>query len=278
MPYRFEIAAQGRAGCQDTQCKKDGIKIQKGELRQGTFVQIPNSDFPASWKWRHWGCITPRVWQNIKADFEEDPDLIENLSELPEDQQQRIIDAIAAGHVPDEDWRGDTKKNRPPGFKWDDDDENDEDGGEKKKKTTKKRGRKAADDDDEDKAPPTKRGRKSKKAKAEEDDEEEEVDTAPAKPKGKRKSARDTAKAVNYDDEDDEAAEKKPKKGRGKPKATNGDAEDAPPPAAATKRVRPTKKKVAEPSPADEGLGNDEEDAEEEAPKAKGKGRPRKKA
>jgi hypothetical protein len=46
-----EIAPQGRAGCRATHCKKEGIKIAKGELRQGTLVTIQEH---TSFHWRHW--------------------------------------------------------------------------------------------------------------------------------------------------------------------------------------------------------------------------------
>jgi len=46
-----EISATKQAGCQATQCKKENVKIQKGEIRQGVLVTA--GDFQ-SMKWRHW--------------------------------------------------------------------------------------------------------------------------------------------------------------------------------------------------------------------------------
>lgn len=46
-----EVSAGSRAGCQATHCKKENVKIQKGELRQGVYVDIGGNQ---SWKWRHW--------------------------------------------------------------------------------------------------------------------------------------------------------------------------------------------------------------------------------
>lgn len=46
-----EIAKGGRAGCHGTQCKKEGTKIAKGELRQGVQVTIKEH---TSFLWRHW--------------------------------------------------------------------------------------------------------------------------------------------------------------------------------------------------------------------------------
>ena len=46
-----EISATKQAGCQATHCKKEKVKIQKGEIRQG--VVVDTGDF-TSLKWRHW--------------------------------------------------------------------------------------------------------------------------------------------------------------------------------------------------------------------------------
>ena len=47
----LEISATKQAGCQATHCKKENVKIQKGEIRQG--VLVTTGDFQ-SMKWRHW--------------------------------------------------------------------------------------------------------------------------------------------------------------------------------------------------------------------------------
>ena len=46
-----EISATKQAGCQAPHCKKEGVKIQKGEIRQGVLVTINEH---SSMKWRHW--------------------------------------------------------------------------------------------------------------------------------------------------------------------------------------------------------------------------------
>lgn len=46
-----EIAAQGRAGCKGPECAKEKIKITKGELRVGSWIESSNFQ---SWSWRHW--------------------------------------------------------------------------------------------------------------------------------------------------------------------------------------------------------------------------------
>lgn len=49
---RVEAAKTGRAGCKNKPCKDAGVKIQKGELRFGVWVELP--DDRASFHWRHW--------------------------------------------------------------------------------------------------------------------------------------------------------------------------------------------------------------------------------
>ena len=46
-----EVAPSNRAGCQDTVCKAEKVKIKKGELRLGTWIEIVEH---GSWRWKHW--------------------------------------------------------------------------------------------------------------------------------------------------------------------------------------------------------------------------------
>lgn len=113
--YRFEIS-NGRAGCQNKECKDKAVKIPKGELRVGSWVE---SERFQSYQWRHWGCTTPKVIENIITAWEElrsnetDYDVLDGWEDLPEDWQSKIRTALAQGHVDDEDWKGDLEVNRP---------------------------------------------------------------------------------------------------------------------------------------------------------------------
>jgi hypothetical protein len=49
--YRVDESPNNRAGCQQTQHKKEGVKITKGELRFATMITIQEHD---SWQYRHW--------------------------------------------------------------------------------------------------------------------------------------------------------------------------------------------------------------------------------
>lgn len=47
----LELAKSGRSGCQTKECKDEKVKIQKGELRLGSWVDTDARQF---WTWRHW--------------------------------------------------------------------------------------------------------------------------------------------------------------------------------------------------------------------------------
>lgn len=47
----LEVSPNNRAGCKDTQCKKNAEKITKGTLRFGSWVTIEEH---GSWSWKHW--------------------------------------------------------------------------------------------------------------------------------------------------------------------------------------------------------------------------------
>ena len=48
----LEVSPNNRAGCKNTDCKAQNIKITKGEIRFGSLVEIP--DRGASWSYKHW--------------------------------------------------------------------------------------------------------------------------------------------------------------------------------------------------------------------------------
>jgi serine/threonine-protein kinase ATR len=110
---RTEISSTNRAGCQDGYCKSHGIKILKGELRFGTFVEIQEHQ---SWRYKHWGCVSGFQIENVRksmqgsnevpADGEYRWDFLDGLSDLPEDLQDKIKTAIREGKIADEDFRG----------------------------------------------------------------------------------------------------------------------------------------------------------------------------
>ncbi|KAG8525794.1 uncharacterized protein KY384_000554 [Bacidia gigantensis] len=217
--YRLEIASQSRAGCQNGECKKAGIKIQKGELRHGVFVTIKDYQ---SWKWKHWGCVTPQVLEHMKDALEGNYDFLDGYDELPEAEQTRVRMALDDGHVADEDWKGDVEVNRPgrKGFRM----------------PASMKKRQAAEADQAgagDEATPSKpKGKKRSRAKNEESGEDIGHETPSPK---KAKAAPKKGKNVKKEIEKDEEAPSPPKRGRKKAakvkaEASNAEIEELPKP------------------------------------------------
>ncbi|UKZ95444.1 uncharacterized protein TrAFT101_010288 [Trichoderma asperellum] len=190
--YRIEISPNKRAGCHDTVCKKEAVKIQKGEIRFGSWVEIQEH---GSWSWKHWGCVSGAQIAGLQELCGGDPDnydfdAIDGYDELDDNEvKEKIQRCIKQGHIDPEDFNGDPEKNKL---------------GEKgihltaKQKAAKekaateaadadeapagkasKRSRKKAANDDDDE-PKTKKARKSKNVEA-----DEEEPKAKSKTKGK---------------------------------------------------------------------------------------------
>ncbi|CAK5264998.1 unnamed protein product, partial [Mycena citricolor] len=98
MPYRVEYASSNRAKCKGQKpCK--GTPILKGSLRFGTIVDVGGN---TSFAWRHWGCLTAKVLENVKKEHEEASEL-DGFEDLNEEDQERVTKAWEDGHVADED-------------------------------------------------------------------------------------------------------------------------------------------------------------------------------
>ncbi|TQS33002.1 hypothetical protein Golomagni_06669 [Golovinomyces magnicellulatus] len=238
--YRIELAKTGRAGCKDTVCKKEQVKINKGEIRFGSWVEI---DGHGSWSWKHWGCVSGAQMLGMREECDQgdgdyDFDMVDGYDELNDEPeiQEKIRRCIKQAHIDPEDFKGDPEKN-VPGAKGirltakerkelekaaaaDDDDA-------PKKKATKKRARKAdADSDDEPVTKKKKAPAKKKAAKKEESDDDVPVKAAPAKKRTVKKEESDddapikaapakkrAAKKVKQESDDEEEVVK-PTKGR----------------------------------------------------------------
>ncbi|RAK76956.1 uncharacterized protein BO72DRAFT_496568 [Aspergillus fijiensis CBS 313.89] len=245
--YRLEEASSSRAGCQNKECKDAKIKIAKGELRHGSWVEA--GDYQ-SWKWRHWGCVTPNVIQNLKDAIkdisggdETDCSALDGFDELSEENQDKVRRALEQGHVDDEDWKGDVEVNRPGmnGFR---------SKATKKEAAAKKKAQAKADEEDEAEPTPKSKKRsraqpkKDPKVEAEADGEQQEHEEEAPKPKRSRKSAQ--PKPVSDEDEEEEVKPKTSKRGRpAKSKAAVEEADEEP--AAAKKKAakKPTKAAAA---------------------------------
>ncbi|KAG5974805.1 hypothetical protein E4U58_002480 [Claviceps cyperi] len=148
--YRVELSGNNRAGCKDSICSKEKIKITKGELRFGTWVEIQNH---GSWSWKHWGCVSGSQLQSLqeqcdKGNGEWNFDTIDGYEELAQvvtilhrptptfepnirktalernhhltcytcrdaDVQEKVRRCVKQAHIDPEDFKGDPEKNRP---------------------------------------------------------------------------------------------------------------------------------------------------------------------
>ncbi|CAP67595.1 uncharacterized protein PODANS_1_14880 [Podospora anserina S mat+] len=116
--YRVERATTGRAGCKDPVCKKENIKIEKGQLRFGVWVTIMEH---GSWAWRHWGCVSGETISNLQEYLSKDKngeynwDMLDGWEELEEypDLRQKVQRVLNQGHIDAEDFNGDPEFNVP---------------------------------------------------------------------------------------------------------------------------------------------------------------------
>ncbi|KAF7922069.1 uncharacterized protein EAE98_008280 [Botrytis deweyae] len=120
MSYRVELATTARAGCQNKECKDNGVKIQKNELRLGTWVEIQEH---GGWQWKHWGCVTGKQLENMRNYLEDGKggymfDKMDgyndggkgSLDDHPE-MQEKVRRVVVQGFIDPEDWKGDPEMN-----------------------------------------------------------------------------------------------------------------------------------------------------------------------
>ena len=100
--------------------------------------------------WRHWGCVTPKIIENVKKAFEDVEDL-DGFEGLKEEDQEKLKAAWEAGHVAEEDI--------PPTAKKSDEDDEEE---KPKKRASKKKKEADEDAEEEEEKPKKSRGRKPK--------------------------------------------------------------------------------------------------------------------
>ncbi|PYI02265.1 zf-PARP-domain-containing protein [Aspergillus sclerotiicarbonarius CBS 121057] len=244
--YRLEEASTGRAGCKNKECKDQGIKIAKGELRHGSWVDTERFQ---SYAWRHWGCVTPKIVANMieavgdaNESGERDYTALDGYEELPQEAQAKVRKALEQGHVDDEDWKGDVELNRPgkTGFR--------------------KRASKKATDETPEKPTPEKTAPPSKKRARAEPKEEagSEADGAEAKetPKPKKSAS-------------EKATPQSKKRARVEPKEeAEADGEEA---KETPKPKKPRKSSTPKPAPAEEAKVNEDEGKGDSAGKAESK-------
>ncbi|KAJ5645015.1 hypothetical protein N7507_011026 [Penicillium longicatenatum] len=281
MPYRFELASSNRAGCQNKECKDAKEKIPKGTLRVGTWI---DSEKIQAYMWRHWGCTTPRVLENIKTGWEEmcdgkpDYSLLDGYDELSEECQEKVRRALENGHIDDDDWKGDIEMNRPgarhfrvPGKRGAKGDKNDEATESPSKADTKEKPKKAratkkdADTtesplktDAEEAKPKKARATKKVAPATTESPSKADVEAKPAK-RGRKKVIQED---VNNEEKSAEEGVEPAALAVGSVETANVDGSADAEPKKRGRTVKGTKRKAAE---------KDEEEATDEVPKRRGR-------
>ncbi|KAH8102246.1 zf-PARP-domain-containing protein [Cristinia sonorae] len=103
--YRLEYASTGRAKCKGPKpCQ--GSPIEKGQLRVGSLVDFQGN---TSFAWRHWGCTTSKIFDNMKKTLSE-ADELDGFEDLKPADQEKVRKAWEDGHVADEDAPAGAKK------------------------------------------------------------------------------------------------------------------------------------------------------------------------
>ncbi|KAL3496854.1 hypothetical protein BJX62DRAFT_193079 [Aspergillus germanicus] len=240
--YRIDLAPTGRAGCTNKECKDNKVKITKGDVRVGSWVDTEKYQ---SFMWRHWGCVTPKMISNmievVGEGDDRDLDLLDGYEDLPQEHQEKLARALDQGHIDDEDWNGDLELNRPGkhGFRVR--------GGKKKaakaaeeeeqEKEEKENEEKEQDEGSEEEPKESKNSTKRSRLDVEENEDEEK------KPRSKRKATGYPKYVPPASDEDGDDEDEEPVPAKAKTKAARrGKAknEDAASPAA--KRAKRAKK------------------------------------
>jgi hypothetical protein len=112
-------------------------------------MSIPQPNVLKHSAWRHWGCVTPKIIENVKKSFE-DPQELDGFDELNDEDKEKLKVAWDAGHVADEDIP-------PTAIKAADEEEE-----EKPKRRAPKKRKEVEDNDEEEEKPRKARGKKPK--------------------------------------------------------------------------------------------------------------------
>ncbi|KAI9876226.1 MAG: hypothetical protein M1830_006977 [Pleopsidium flavum] len=212
-----ELSSTNRAGCKNKECLDNGIKIQKGELRFGTQIEIQEHQ---TWHWRHWGCVTPKQLANLNDTIGGNFNFLDGFDEITEEMQDKVTLALKEGHVDDHDWNGDVEYNRP-GMT-----------GMRKRTPKKKQADEVAENSDGNESPTKPAPKKRARAKKVAEDEGDGVPEEPAVKKTKAGTKRRIKVEVAENDADPEEEVPAPtKKTKGKSKkstvaTTEGDTKE----------------------------------------------------
>ncbi|KAH7130375.1 hypothetical protein B0J11DRAFT_602707 [Dendryphion nanum] len=97
---RLEHSANGLAGCQRAACKREGVKILKGELRVGKY-QLFEQENKYITLWRHWKCTPPTQIKGLKTIAGDVPENAPGFVQLSPESQEQVRATFEAERVTD---------------------------------------------------------------------------------------------------------------------------------------------------------------------------------
>ncbi|RII11570.1 hypothetical protein CUC08_Gglean005569 [Alternaria sp. MG1] len=105
--WRLEQANSGQAICNQAACKRNKVKIVKGELRIGTHTLYDDGE-STRWymAWRHWGCATKHQIAGLKEITGDDPTKAPGYDRLSPESQEQVRLAFEEGKPVDKDFKG----------------------------------------------------------------------------------------------------------------------------------------------------------------------------
>ncbi|EKM75837.1 hypothetical protein AGABI1DRAFT_116161 [Agaricus bisporus var. burnettii JB137-S8] len=157
--YRIEYSPSSRAKCKGPKPCAETV-IVKGDLRFGTLLEIEGN---LSYFWRHWGCVTPKILDDVKKSIGAVTE-IHGYEDLNDEDKAKVSTALDEGHVADADIPDSARKPE----------------GEEEGKVAMNAAEKAdADEDGEGEVTGKPEKAKATKTKAEEGEEEQKKVTKP---------------------------------------------------------------------------------------------------
>ncbi|KAH6890945.1 hypothetical protein BKA70DRAFT_1027346, partial [Coprinopsis sp. MPI-PUGE-AT-0042] len=94
--YRIEYAENARAKCKGQRLLyKAEPPFVKGQIRLGTLVDFHGN---TSFAWRHWGCTSRKIIENIKQSLG-DAEELDGFENLQDEDKTKVCKAWEEGHV-----------------------------------------------------------------------------------------------------------------------------------------------------------------------------------
>ncbi|ORX96593.1 hypothetical protein BCR34DRAFT_607580 [Clohesyomyces aquaticus] len=101
--FRLEHSVSDKAGCQQAACKREKVKVPKGELRLGLhqWHEMAQEEITV---WRHWRCVPPTQLKGVILLAGEIPENVPGFSCISPESQEEIRLAFEAGKIVNKDF------------------------------------------------------------------------------------------------------------------------------------------------------------------------------